>query len=171
VSAQPDLSKFNNLRSVASVYAKNEAGRYKIKVGNFPTREEAQRQLENIKRMGYPGAFIVTDDGVSLGGSVAPAVPDPQPTNPPVTNPPITNTGGRFMIQLGAYRDLRNFNGSKLAGMGTIMDRPRQDLTIKLLCCYTSSAEAFNALTRVQQAGFSGAFVVEDLNGQLVRAK
>ena len=176
VSGQPDLSKFSNLRSIASVYSKNEAGKNKIKVGNFPTREEAQRQLENVKRMGYTGAFIVTDDGVSLGGgSVAPGTPpvttNPPVTNPPVTNPPATNTSGRFMIQLGAYRDLRNFNGSKLAGMGTIMDRPRQDLTIKLLCCYTSSAEAFNALTRVQQAGFSGAFVVEDLNGQLVRAK
>jgi hypothetical protein len=64
VVTQPDLAKFSNLRSIASVYAKNEAGRYKIKVGNFPTREEAQRQLENVKNMGYLGAFIVTDDGV-----------------------------------------------------------------------------------------------------------
>lgn len=172
VSSQPDLSKFSNLRSIASVYAKNEAGKFKIKVGNFPTREEAQRQLENVKRMGYSGAFIVTDDGFSLGGNAAvgPVVTNPNPNPPITTNPPVT-TGGRFMIQLGAYRDPRSFNGTRLAGMGTIQDRPRADLTVKLLCCFSSAADAYNALPRVQQAGFSGAFVVEDLNGQLVRAK
>jgi len=85
-------------------------------------------------------------------------------------NPPV-NSSGRFMIQLGAYRDPRSFNGSKRVGLGTVLDRPRVDLTVKLLCCYNSAADAFRALPQVQQAGFSGAFVVEDQNGQLVRAK
>ena len=173
VLGQPDLSKFSNLRSFGSVYAKNEAGKNKIKVGNFPTRDEAQRQLDAVKQL-YPGAFIVTDDGYSLGNNQPnPNVnPNPQPWNPspPVVNPPV-NSSGRFMIQLGAYRDPRSFNGSKLVGLGTVLDRPRVDLTVKLLCCYNSAADAFRALPQVQQAGFSGAFVVEDQNGQLVRAK
>jgi cell division septation protein DedD len=169
LATQPNLGNYNNLRSFGSLYTVNEGGKVKLRMGVYRTREEAARQLANVKPMGYPGAFIVTETG---SGQVQPTNPQPNPPyQPSYPNNPSTNNGGKFKIQLGAFRSAGSFNSSKLAGLGTIEDRPRGDLTLKLLCCFNSAAEAGQTLVRVHQAGFPEAFVVQDVNGQLVRAK
>jgi cell division septation protein DedD len=170
LGAQPNLNNYNNLRSFGSVYTVNEGGKVKLRLGVYRTREEAARQLANVKPLGYPSAFIVTEAGSGQAPQPNPPIinTNPNPYPNPINNP-STNNYGKFKIQLGAFRSAGSFNSSKLSGLGTIEDRPRGELTLKLLCCFNSAAEAGQTLVRVHQAGFPEAFVVQDVNGQLVR--
>ncbi|MBP9873169.1 MAG: SPOR domain-containing protein, partial [Haliscomenobacter sp.] len=73
------------------------------------------------------------------------------------------------LIQLGAYSNPANFNGSRVSLVGPIVDRKKGTLTLKLIGGFNTLQDARNALPQARQAGFAGAFVVEDRNGVLVK--
>ena len=109
-------------------------------------------------------ATVVPEEGVSIGA-------DPQP--PVIDNPdPPINTQGSYKIQLAALRNTRWFNPSTtILSLGQIEDRPRGDLTIKLLSSFNTLGSAQQALSVVKQNGFATAFIVQDVNGTLQRVK
>ncbi|MDX1667307.1 MAG: carboxypeptidase regulatory-like domain-containing protein [Saprospiraceae bacterium] len=145
---RPDLDPFSDLSGMGKVYSVEEDGRYKIRVGVFPTRAEAQDALARVKRRGYSGAFIVPESGRQI------------------TSEPAVTTG-KYMIQLAAYRNPRWFSARGLESVGTITDRKKGDLTVKYLSGFSSLQEARSALDRAQTAGFDSAFIVEEVGGQL----
>lgn len=170
LASAPNLDNFGALRSYGNVYAVFEGGKHKLRLGPFVSREEASRVLAAVKPQGYSGAFLVAESGGGTGtGAFNPPPANPNPNPFPPSNPGTAR--GRFHIQLGAYRAASSFNSSKLSGLGVVEDFPRGDLTIKLLCCFNSATDAQLTLPRVQQAGFPTAFVVELVNGQLVRVR
>ncbi|MEO0340965.1 MAG: SPOR domain-containing protein, partial [Bacteroidota bacterium] len=175
LSKRPPLSRYDNLSSLngGDVYVKEGGGKYRVRYGVFPDRAAAQRFLSSVKNRGYRDAYIVAEDGAviggSSGGSTTPPTTRPNPiTQPnPTTNP--TNTRGNYKIQLAALRNTRWFDGSAISNLGTIEDRKRGDLTIKLLGGFQTQSAAQQALTTVKANGFPTAFIVYDNNGQLQR--
>ncbi len=147
-----DLNRFNNLKGMGEVYTKPAGAVTKIRVGVYPSREEAQQVLGQVKKAGYPQAFVVAEEGVQLqsGGGT------PQFTG----NETGGASGGNYFIQLGAYSNPRSFDASKLQGLGTIMDVPRGNLTVKLLASFNTPADAQRVLPEVRAKGFSGAYIV-----------
>jgi hypothetical protein len=160
--SRPSTQDFSNLRNYGLVYTKEEDGRHKIRVGVFATREEAQRALPGIRGQGFPGAFVVAENNAPIanrGGQQF--VP-----------PPAQQQGyGRYKVQLGAYRDTRNFNDSRISNLGYIEDRMKGNLTIKLLAGFDTVEEARNALRQARNAGFTTAFIVMEESGELRRVQ
>lgn len=154
----PNIESFGNLGSLGTVYAKQEGGTYKIRVGVYATRQQAEAAQRTAKQQGYPQAFIVEEKGGSSvaakGGTTT------TPTTPPTT-------AGAYMVQLGAYRDPRNFDDSKVRDLGTIIDWPKGQFTAKLITGFYSIDQARTAMTRARSAGFKDAFIVMEENGQL----
>ena len=161
MSKNPDLNQFAKLNPYGTVYTFFENGVYKVRVGAFQTREEAQRQLPSVKKLGYSSAFIVAEQGTGTTPT-----PQPQPQPQPQPGPGAT---GQYLIQLGAYSNPANFNGSRVSLIGPIVDRKKGTLTLKLIGGFNTLQDARNALPQARQAGFAGAFVVEDRNGVLVK--
>ncbi len=157
----PSLSGYNDLRNFGTLYAKEEGGVYKIRVGVFTTREEAQRVLRLVNNQGYEGAFIVQETGGATTTESTPAK-DLTPKSPAEDPFP---TSGRYKIQLAAYRDVKNFDSSKIRGLGAIEDQQRGNFTVKYLASYTTIEEARRVLREAQTAGFKDAFIVENVNG------
>jgi hypothetical protein len=172
--SKDNVTSFSNLASYGNVYSKLENGKYKIRVGVFNSKEEAQRALSSVKRNGHPSAFVVSESGVNLGSKGSGPVVQPQP-QPPVnpTNPtnPNPGFGTGYKIQMGAYRNPQSFDASKVQGLGYVEDRRKGDLTIKLLSGFQTLDAAKRALPSVQSAGFSTAFIVLDQNGTLTRVR
>lgn len=168
---RPDLNKYSNLNSLnaGDVYIKEGGNVFRVRYGVFPTRADAQRLVNSIRSRGYRDAYVVAEDGVTIGGGTsAPVVNRPPVTNPPVTNPPV-NTSGSYKIQLVALRNTRFFDPSGITTLGTIQDYTRGDLTIKVLGNFNSVQAAQNALAQVKRNGFPTAFIVVDQNGTLQR--
>jgi tetratricopeptide (TPR) repeat protein len=169
--SKDNVSSFENLASYGNVYSKLENGKYKIRVGVFNSKQEAQAALNNIKRAGNPSAFIVTESGVNLdsrGGQPSTGIQPQPPTQQPPT--PGVSTAG-YKIQLGAYRNVSSFDSSKIQGLGYVEERMKGDLTLKLLAGFPTLDAAKRALPSVQSAGFKGAFIVLDQNGSLTRVR
>lgn len=165
--SKPNLDGFPDLKNFGTLYASQAGSTYKIRVGTFQTREEAERVLRLVKNQGYKGAFIVEEtqsQQVSTGGDTSGLTPKtPEPT-------PAASTG-RYKIQLAAYSNVRNFDDSQISGLGTIEEIKKGNLTVKILAGFDSVAEARQVLREVQAAGFKDAYIVEEVNGKLTRVR
>ncbi len=158
---QPNMERFSDLEGMATLYSKQENGAHKIRLGVFQTKEEATQTLSNVKRKGYKGAFVVAEPGVELAARGSAEF---------VNN--TENSGGRFKIQLGAYRNPRSFDSSKIDDLGYIEDKQKGNLTVKFLSGFSTAQQAKAALPQVRAAGFTGAYVVEEQNnGQMKRVQ
>ena len=168
--SQPDMDRFAGLERIGQLYYRGEGRLYKVRLGVFASRSEAERALAQVKNNGFSGAFIVEERGgeANVGGGESPGIEDPGPTNP--GDGGFVNAGG-YKIQLGAFRNPGSFDPSPINHLGYIEDHLRNNLTIKLLAGFGSESEAKLALREVQQSGFPSAFVVLDDNGQLSRVR
>ncbi|MCB0639342.1 MAG: carboxypeptidase regulatory-like domain-containing protein [Lewinella sp.] len=156
---QLNLEPFSNLESVGDVYAVEEGGRYKVRVGVFASRQQAEQALQSAKSRGYRDAFIVQEAGSGSGQSTTP------------TNPPATSSGG-YKVQLGAYSNPQNFDQSRAASLGTIESRRKGSLTLMLVGGISTLDAARTVQQRARNMGFEGAFIVqEDASGQLIKVQ
>jgi hypothetical protein len=179
--SKPGLDQFSELTSIGQVYSKVENGVYKIRVGVFSTRAQADQALKSIKTEGYKEAFIVTEQGT--GQSIRPKGYDapgtgftPRGNTPPQSydqNPPVRAAESRpatgdYMIQLAAYQDIRWFDPATVRGLGEIRQSRRDDgLTVMYLSGYTTMEQAIRAWQQVKSNGYNTAYVVRDTNGSL----
>lgn len=166
--SSPRLEEFSSLMNIGQVYSKQDRSIYKIRVGIFPTRGQAESALTSIRRRGYPEAFIVPE----TGGAPATTIRNPGAGTQPPTSVSPAGRGGDYKVQLAAYRDARWFDPSKLAPAGGVVEeRQRDGWTVKYLGGFSTLQQAQNALRIAQSAGFNGAFIVRDENGTLVKVR
>jgi len=145
----PQMDLFDRLRSIGVVYTVKENNLTKVRVGVFTRRAEAELALVKIKQQGYASAFIVEEKGTRTETPV------------PITDMAEKAPGG-YSIQLGAYRNALNFDGSRVSHLGVITERQKGNLTIKLLSGFATEQVARSILPQVKSAGFPGAFVVKN---------
>lgn len=146
-----NLGEFERLRSIGVVYSVKEDNLMKVRVGVFIYRDQALLALKKIQKEGYKGAFIVEEKGTIMEDNLPKKESDLSPKTP-----------AGWSIQLGAYRNPNNFDGSRVGSLGTITETKRSGLTIKLLSGFVTEQEARNMLGKVRSSGFPGAFVVRN---------
>ena len=171
LAKQPDLGKFGNVSSLGRVYDVNTGSAYKVRLGVFATRAEAEAAAASAKGRGYSGAFVVADNGTSAfpqaGGTS-------QPTYvPPTTRPPSTGSAssGTFKVQIGAYGKPENFDRNKAAQLGSVETTMRGNLTLFMIGGLYSLDQARQVQANALAMGYNGAFVLERRNGQLVKVQ
>lgn len=156
-----NMDRFSDLQGMGTLYSKQENGMQKVRLGVFETKAEATQTLSSVKRLGYKGAFVVAEPGVELAARGSAEFVSSTPDG-----------GGRFKIQLGAYRNPRSFDSSKIDDLGYIEDKQKGNLTVKFLAGFSTAQEARQALPQVRAAGFTGAYVVEEqANGEMKRVQ
>ncbi|NJC24723.1 carboxypeptidase regulatory-like domain-containing protein [Neolewinella antarctica] len=167
VRARPDLSRYGNLNNFGRVYEVNTGSAYKVRLGVFGTRAEAESAAKNALNAGYTGAFVVSDSGAATSGSTGPDYA------PPATNASTTqsSTSGRYKVQLGAFGQPQNFNRAKAASLGSVETKMRGNLTLFMVGGITSVADAQRIKASARSMGYDGAFILEEVNGQLVKLR
>jgi tetratricopeptide (TPR) repeat protein len=156
-----EIDIYDELNDIGTVYAKEIDGLFKVRVGTFATREEAVAAQKIIKKRGYKGPFIVTEDGVKgIKG-----IEDDFDT------PDYGDAMGRYKVQLAAYTNTKWFDDSEVKDLGVIEERRKGKYKVKYIAGFDSLSEAKSALRKAVAAGFKSAFVVEDVNGELKKVK
>jgi tetratricopeptide (TPR) repeat protein/cell division septation protein DedD len=163
LSAQPNLSAYRNLGNLGTVYAREDQGVFKVRVGVYPTRTQAEAALRTAKQQGYANAFIVEESNTPTSA--------PQPQEQPQSTAPSTSTpqGTYYLLQLGAFRNSINLDTSSLNPLGTVSEWPKGEFKVLALGDFNSVEAARQILPQVKAAGFTDAFVVKVVNGQLTR--
>ena len=151
-----DLSAYGNIGDLGRVYQSEVNGAYKVRLGIYQTRAEAEQVQAAARARGYDGSFIVTDE-------VSGGAPPPSPGTP--GPPPPTSTGGSYYVQIGAFGNPANFDSARAGQLGTVVQRARGNLTLMLIGGYSTVEEARRVQGRARGLGFDGAFVVQDVSG------
>ncbi|MBB4077714.1 hypothetical protein GGR28_000315 [Lewinella aquimaris] len=155
VASAPDLTAFDKLASLGRVYAVEADGRYKVRVGTFADREQAVAAASQVKDLGYAGSFVVTET------QVAAVLAAPAPT--------VTTTDAPFRVQLGAFGKPENFDRQRATALGTLASMQKGDLTVFYIDGLTSLTQAESVQRRALAAGFTGAYVLQLVDGSYVK--
>ena len=164
---QPDMGTFSNLTDLGKTYSVNTGGAYKARLGVFATRSEAEAAAASAKGRGYAGAFVVSDNGPAAKGGTVTNTYTPPPTTTTTTTTPTTTSSGRYKVQIGAYGKPENFNRSQAMQLGSLETTRRGALTIFMIGGINSLSRAQDIQAQARSLGYSGAFILEDVNGVL----
>lgn len=193
--SNPDKAKFNELRKLGYVYSQKK-GTYSVyKVGAYRTKSQANAIKEKIAAKGFKDAFVTVLNKPSLikrvlvGGELENPIDetdespvdenpvDRTPPTKPITKPvvdvkPTTSKGVVFKVQLGAYRNPKFFDQTKVADLGTIDLKPiNNGLTLILLGDFQTYKKAKSMVGQVEQRGLPKPLVVAYKDGKKVSLK
>ena len=170
MKTKPELQSFEKkIGDAGAVYAAEEQGVSKVRVGTYQSREEAEKALKAVKSKGYKDAFIVEEKSgaaksPTTGGTAA-------GTTGTSKREDAQKLSNGFMIRLGAFRNTDNFKKDSLSDIGEIAFHRQGEFTIVLLKGYDSRSSAESGLEKVRKKGFKDAYLVEALNGEFKKAK
>ena len=128
-----ELAKYRSaLASVGRVYGKSEGGLLKVRIGPYPDRAGASAVVSEVRRQGYPDAWVATE------------------------------SGGELMLRLATYTSLDNFDRAAAESLGTVTTRRSGTYVVALIAGFPNVAAARQQLARARAAGFTDAQVVRE---------
>ncbi len=176
-----DYSKLNEF---GNLYSRPEKGYKKLRVGIFESEEEAKEARQTIAKAGFEKAFIVNEvlentDGLEvyfMAEDVAPETTKSETSKTKVEDKPSPETPAakdknEFMVRLAAYKKPQFFKASKVSDLGVIEQRKSGDFTIMYIAGFSTVDAAEKARKKAASSGFSGAYVVENKDGDLVKVE
>jgi cell division septation protein DedD/tetratricopeptide (TPR) repeat protein len=187
VAASPDklnldkLKKYEGLSKYGNIYVKADRGLNKVRLGIFPNKDEAQKNLKDItKNTNYKTAFVVeerdadeslvvgppasnlpvTSNNLTAKGLTAPATPAPAVPNTS-TNASII----RYSVQLASFASDKPINFNDYSGVskyGNVYTKTENGMTKVRIGVFADYADAEKASKDVMTKGFKDPMVVTE---------
>lgn len=154
----PDLKKFEALKPAKNgIVTTEDAGNglTRVLIGDFDTEAKANESLEEIKKAGYPEAFVTKRKVTATTSSTTTT------TTTPTKNAPTEATADdtKYMIQLGVMPEPTYSDFSNLVDIGQLYSE-RVDKNFRLSIGTFIGKEAANkALAKVKKRGYDEAFL------------
>lgn len=163
--------KYAKMSSEGNVYGRIQGNFKKVRVGIFPTKAEAKAVQAVAKSNGFGSAFIVTERIERLTDmEIYMQMETPSEYSKTMTTPVTSATTiSRIKVQIASLKNMANFDPKTVASIGTIETRKKGDFTIILLNGFEDIPAAEAARDAAIQAGYKGAYLVEDKGGVLGR--
>lgn len=173
---ETNTEKYEPLAKYGNVYTKKEDGKNKVRLGIFPTKDEAQKTLKEVnKNPQFKGAFVVEERGADknlvLDGqknnAQTPAQYSTANTRGFNANPPTVSAASNvaYAIQLGALTTDKPFSlndYSAVSNLGTVYGKTENGITRMRLGVWSDYDAAEAALAQVTQRGFKDALIVTE---------
>lgn len=174
MKTKPELPLFEKkIGDVGAVYAAEEQGISRVRVGTYQSRAEAEKVLKTVRSKGFQDAFIVEE---KPGVAKSPSTADTASAAGTAVGANKRDAGDTrlpdgFLVRLGAFRNTDNFEKDNLADIGDIAFRRQGEYTIVLLKGYDSRSSAETGLEKARKKGFKDAYLVKAHNGEISKVK
>ncbi len=152
-----DVRQFESLARFGTVYQKVDSTNIRIRIGLFEDRNEAVRIAREIEKMGYPGAFVVSEKAETLLDKVMLSMTK--------TKPDVPVSSGQYMIRLAAYKNPKWFEAGNLSQFGPIGEEVAGEWTVKFIQGILSLTKAREASAWAKQNGFPEAYIIQEKEG------
>ncbi len=178
LAATPDnmtensAKKYESLSKYGNLYAKAEDNLNKVRLGIYPTKDEATKTLKEVnKDPKFKGAFIVeergADQGLVIGNKVQDATPAQYSTRsvPSVSSAQVANSDVYYAVQLGSFSQDNPISISDYAGLGdlgNVYSKPKNNSVKMRLGVWPNYADAEAAQTEVIKRGFKDPIIVTE---------
>ncbi|MEZ4964246.1 MAG: carboxypeptidase regulatory-like domain-containing protein [Saprospiraceae bacterium] len=170
-----NTQKYESLATHGNLYAKSEDNLNKVRLGIYPTKEEAVSKLKEVnKDSRYKGAFIVEERGADkslvIGGAAAPvaAAPAQYSTNTAKSVPASTATTNSdiiYAVQLGSFspdNPISISDYASLSDVGNVYSKSKNGSLKMRLGVWPNYADAEAAQAEAVKRGFSDAIIVTE---------
>jgi len=179
-----NFDKFKNASKYGDIFKFHVGNAVKIRIGSFDNKSNATNVLNQIKKDGFPDAFIVAEvmntenlellytsptNSTSKNSNTSMSKSDNFKSTPAVTG----NSGYEvvYKVRLASYEDPIWFDNSKVKDLGSIEQWSKGTWTIFVLGGFKSFEAAESARIKAANRGFSNAEVVMDTGGILESMK
>lgn len=178
-SRKPNLDDYQGILHLGTLYTyrdKKDKALIRVRIGYYPTRQDADRALIRIRNKGFHDAYITRIHNPDLQTAKVSPVrqktrqpPPPKQTAPPrrpagVKNAAVPGSTTRhYTIQLESSRrpDMTRFNGIRQYGkVYTQKSAKDNKRTYVRMGPFTSLGEARQILGKVKAAGFHDAYII-----------
>lgn len=177
-----DTKKYESLAKYGHVYSKTEDNKNKVRLGIFPTREEAQKTLKEVnKNQQFKGAFVVEERGADpslvmsskQNKAAAPAQYSTSTSTArnvsaaPSTVKAPTNTVC-YAIQLNAAPSNKSIsvgNYTNISDLGNIYGKVENNSVRMRMGVWNNYEDAELALAQVIEKGYNDAIIVTEKSG------
>lgn len=174
---EPNISKFSTLVRYGNIYKMNVNQFIKIRLGYFTDRKEADEALKNVKKKGFPDAFITKESLVYSNMELlmsrleeeTAGTKEESKGNSKKEQYKIYGEGGKYKVRLASYEDPIWFDINKVKDLGRIEQWTKGSWTIFILAGFKDLEEAKEAEIQAINRGFKTAEVVIDNGGILER--
>ncbi len=158
----------DHVRHLGNLYTVEIAGNTKIQIGRYTTKQEARKHAEDVKRAGFPDAFVTLNPGIP-SSSIRPfSGQNHRNQHLEKRESTKTNVGEvKYKIRLGAFAQAHLFDDKKVTSIGTVERWTKGKWTIILLSGYQDIGEAKLGLAKAKLAGFSDAQLVKENLGEI----
>jgi hypothetical protein len=170
-STRKDFEKFKSLVKFGDVYKVFVGQAVKVRLGMYSDESEARNILTNVKKNGYPDAFVIAEavspaDLELIYGSDKVMPYAASTSNPPskVDNSSVLS-GAQYKVRLASYEDPIWFDNKKVKDIGQIEQWSKGTWTIFVLSGFKNYEEAELARIKANNRGFANAEVVLDNGG------
>jgi cell division septation protein DedD len=181
---ESNAQKYEPLAKYGHIYTKAEEGKNKVRLGIYPTKDEAQKNLKEVnKNPQFKGAFIVEERGADKSLVLSKTATPTQHSTPtstkaaPATTPATTTAAGNngvcYAIQLitspsGKQVSMNDY--SNFATLGNIYGKVDNNAIRLRLGVWSNYDNADKALAQVVQKGYKDALIVtEKCNDESVK--
>ncbi len=174
-------SKYAGLKEIGNLYSRPQNGLKKVRIGIFTNREEAESARRELYAKGFDKAFVVREaleEMVDVEFYHDPV--DPAPKTAVEEEEPFdlvdvekatraSTETSPYKVRLASYRNTKYFNRKKVEAFGQIEEKKKGNFTIMLLSGFNNLDAAVAAQKKAIASGFSGAHIVIEDAGRLVK--
>ncbi len=171
-SRKPNLDDYQGILHLGALYTyqdrKNKA-LTRVRLGYYPSRHDAATALDQIRKLGFPDAYITKIRNpakqTTQAAAKPTAPPQPLPAENAVKHTPASSKPAprRYIIQLeSSYRpNMADFDSIRRHGKVYTKKSTKDDKLIYVrMGSYTNLAEARRILDKVKAAGFHDAYII-----------
>ena len=158
----PEWNNFEQFYSMGPVYREEtKSGLWRIIIGDYASKEEANQTLKKIRAAGYTDAYVFEDTIVVPMKSrklLNPATFNAG-ESADLTSSPNKNANEAYIIQVAVYTNIDFTNFLDIASVGDIYLEKSNELTKVAVGKYTSRTRAAKALKQLKTLGYNKAFI------------
>jgi len=167
-------AKYAKLSELGNLYSRPEGKYKKLRVGIFESEEEAKEARQSIAKAGFKKAFVVNEvlddpEGLEVHFKAEEEEEEiVEVESEPTVEPEIIDAD-KFLVRLAAYRNPEYFKATKVNELGAIEKRVNGKFTVMYISGFSSVKAAESARKKAISSGFRGAYLVENVDGELVK--
>lgn len=156
----PDLKKIEALKPEKGNVFTEDAGNglTRVLIGDYKTEAIANKALEDIKKAGYPDAFVTKRKLDAKASTTTKPTDTPKGKDETKTADEKPADTDKYLIQLGLIKDADFTQYGNLTDLGTIYSEKNGDTFRVSLGVFTGREAANKVLETVKKRGYATAF-------------
>lgn len=162
-----EIKKYETFSKYGNLYSKEDGKLIKIRVGVYPTRQEAQKVLDEIQKdKKYKDLFVVEERGADESLLVTANAVRPSEYGPVQTSKGKTKAAAiRYAVQVGSFAPDRSIpinDFARLSDLGNIYTKVENEMQKVRIGVWANHEDAEAAQNAAVKRGFKDAIVVTE---------